>query len=140
MKKILILLIATVLLTSCFGKDVEDTAEDIVSNVVDVQETSSWSDTLDEVDTDEDEWESETDVEESSEELTEIDTSEPSEPIVSGSENDPRVDNTQGEWKNPPETQTPSVPTEPSSSGEEEIIKDFEAELDSLFDLLEDEG
>ena len=140
MKKILILLITTVLLTSCFGKDVEEAAEDIVSNVIDVQETSTWSDTSDEVDTDEDEWESEIDVEESSEESTQVDTSEPSEPIVSGSENDPRVDNTQWEWTNPPETQTPSVPTEPVSNGEEEIIKDFEAELDSLFDLLEDEG
>ena len=142
MKKILILLITMVLLTSCFGKDVEEAAEDIVSNVVDVQETSSWSDvsdeddTPDEIDTDE----SDIDGEESSEESTQVDTAEPSEPIVSGSENDPRVDNTQGEWTNPPETQTPSVPTEPVSNGEEEIIKDFEAELDSLFDLLEDEG
>lgn len=137
MKKILILLVTTFLLTSCFGKDVEDTAEDIVSNVVDVQETSSGSDN--ETDTDE------TEPEEASDELPEpsedTDDTEPSEPIVSGSDNDPRVDNTQWEWTNPPETQSPSVPTENTSNGEEEIIKDFEAELDSLFDLLEsDEG
>ena len=149
MKKILILLITTVLLTSCFGKDVEEAAEDIVSNVVDVQETLSWSDSEDkgdasdevetsnEIDTDE----SDIDEEESTEESAQTDTAAPSEPIVSGSDNDPRVDNTQGEWTNPPETLTPSVPTEPVSNGEEEIIKDFEAELDSLFDLLEsDEG
>ena len=133
MKKILILLVTTFLLTSCFGKDVEDAAEDIVSNVVDVQETSSGSDT------------DETEPEEASDELPEpsedTDDTEPSEPIVSGSDNDPRVDNTQWEWTNPPETQSPSVPTENTSNGEEEIIKDFEAELDSLFDLLEsDEG
>lgn len=142
MKKIFILLLTAMLLSSCFWGDAEETPDDIVSNIVDVQETSTWSDSDQEEDTDD--WESDLDEDESSEESDDSDDSEPSEPsepIVSGSDNDPRVNNTQGEWTNPPETQSPSVPTENTSSGEEEIIKDFEAELDSLFDLLEsDEG
>jgi len=139
MKKILILLVTAVFLSSCFWEDVEDELWDIVSNIVDVQETSSWSDSEDSVD----DIESEEDGEEVSEES---DDAEVSEPIVSGSDNDPRVNNTQGEWTNPPETQTPSVPTEANSNQEEDILKSFEEDIDSLFDdslfdLLEsDEG
>lgn len=90
MKKILILLIATVLLSSCFGKDAEQTPEDIVSNVVEITEENS-SETPEATPE-----ETEVTEEESSEEETsEEEVSEPSEQVVSGSENDPRVDNTQ---------------------------------------------
>lgn len=138
MKKILILLITTILLTSCFWKDDAETPEDIVSNVVEVNtETPDENNGVEVEETEE--------VQEEVEEPTQEETQnipEPGESVVSGSDNDPRVSNTDGEWTNPPETQTPSVPTEtPSNAEEQEIIKDFEVELDSLFDLLEsDEG
>ena len=132
MKKVLILLMTAVLLTSCFGKDAaEDTVEDIVSNVVEVTSEETEVETPEVVEEDP--------VETSTWTTVEL---EEWEQVVSGSDNDPRVTNTEGEWTNPPETQTPSVPTESSSNPEEqEIIKDFEEELDGLFDLLEsDEG
>ena len=120
-----------ILLTSCFSSDKTETPEDdIVSNIVESIETDvepSWEDIMENP--------------EENEETPAVEIPE-GESVVSGSENDPRVTNTTWEGTNPPETQSPSVPTEDASNPEEEeIIKDFEQELDSLFDLLEsDEG
>jgi len=122
MKKILILLLTTTLLASCFGKDVEEAPEEIVSNVVEV---STWA-TTEEAPTD--------DIDEETPET---------EQEVSETVEETPVDTSTEEVQTEEPTQEAPTDTSTSDSNpeEQEIIKDFEEELDSLFDLLEsDEG
>lgn len=120
MKKILILLIATILLASCFGSNTVEGPEDIVSNVIDINTEISQEETLPEEEEVENSWSWET-VDDNQEAITKSDN----DTNQSSIQEEASVTNT--------ETSDSSVEPEISSDTQQDI-KIFEEELESLFD------